>query len=134
MLEYQCLDPFFSFDANDDPCAIVNLGEDKQVSWLKEKKDDYRRISEQEATMDFDLSRYAEGSPLQLLRKAAASLPVPATVMNDRIRQYVPGEEDLYLTLEDGRYVNRLYSGVKLRDFEQQKVLEFRSWLSENSL
>ena len=51
--------------------------------------------------------------------------------MNDRVRAYTPTEEDLYFTIEDGRYVNRLYSGVKLREFEQKKVKEFRDWLTE---
>ena len=58
------------------------------------------------------MSKYAEGSPLELLRQAAASLPIPSIVMNDRIKAYRPTDEDLYLTLKDGRYVNRIYSGV----------------------
>ena len=69
--------------------------------------------------MDLDMNKYADGSPLELLRQTAASLPVPAIVMNERIRAYRPTDEDLYLTLKDGRYVNRIYSGVELREFER---------------
>lgn len=66
----------------------------------------------------FDVSRYAEGSSLELLRQAAAQLPIPETVMDARVRAYRPTEDELYFTIPDGRYVNRIYSGVKLREQE----------------
>ena len=68
------------------------------------------------------MSRYEEGSPLERYRQASLVDPVPNIVMNDRIRAYTPTEEDLYFTISDGRYVNKIYSGVKLREFEQKKV------------
>ena len=64
------------------------------------------------------MSRYEEGSPLERYRQASLVDPVPNIVMNDRVRAYTPTEEDLYLTIDDGRYVNNKYSGVKLREYE----------------
>ena len=75
------------------------------------------------------MSSYAEGSPLELTRLTAAKLPTPETVMNDSVRAYMPSEDELYFTIEDGRYVNRIYSGVQLREFEKKKVTAFRAWV-----
>ena len=80
------------------------------------------------------MNKYEDGSPLERLRLAATDSSIPKIVMNDRIRAYEPTEEDLYFTIEDGRYVNRIYSGVKLREFEEQKVKEFRDWITKSDL
>ena len=80
----------------------------------------------------FDLNKYADHSPLELIRIAASKLPIPARVMNEKVRNYSPSEDELYFTIPDGRYVNRIYSGVKLRKFEQEKVNAFRAWVAEN--
>ena len=77
-----------------------------------------KEAAESDLEKEFDVTRYASESPLEKLRLAAAELPIPEYVMNDKVRSYKPTEEELYFTLDDGRYVNRIYSGVKLREFE----------------
>lgn len=71
---------------------------------------------------------------MELTRLAAAKLPVPDYVMNDQIRALEVTEEDLYFTVSDGRYVNRIYSGVELREPERVEVEKFGAWVAENQL
>ena len=55
---------------------------------------------------------------LELAILTASKLPISDRVIGDVARSYQPTDEEHYLTLPDGRYVNKIYSRVKLRDFE----------------
>ena len=57
---------------------------------------------------------------MELARSTAAKLLVDqkwaSWAMNDMTRESTPqAESELYLTLQDGRYVNQIYAGDKLR-------------------
>lgn len=83
----------------------------------------------------FDTTRYEEGSALELTRQAFEKLPTPDYVMNDALRAFTPSsDDDCYFTLEDGRYINRIYSGLELRQPERDLMDGFKGWVLENSI
>ena len=51
-------------------------------------------------------------SSLEIKNWAASLMPVPDSVMNERIRAFEPRPEDLYFTTEDDTYENLIFSGV----------------------
>jgi len=50
-------------------------------------------------------------------------------VLDENVRNYVPTEKDIFMTLEDGRYENLIFGGNKLREPEQKKLNGFRAWV-----
>ena len=119
-----------SVDLEDEKANLLeglDIPSEEPTSWIDSK--DFKIPTHADsapvdlpASGGFDVSRYAEGSPLERYRQASLADPVPNIVMNDRVRAYEPTEEDFYFTIPDGRYVNKIYSGVKLREFEAEKV------------
>ena len=65
-----------------------------------------------------------------MARVTAARLPTPDSVLNDLVREFVPTEQEIYLTLPDGRYVNAIYAGVQLREHERTQLRLFHEWIS----
>ena len=84
---------------------------------------------------EFDSSHYAPGSAIELARQAAIQLPVSSSVMNDELRALpLASDDEIFFNIPDGRYVNKLYSGIQLREFEATKVDEFKLWAAEKEL
>ena len=73
-------------------------------------------------------------SSLEIKKWAASFMPVPDSVMNDRIRAFEPRAVDLYFTTEDNTYENLIFSGVSLKDREQKLLDAFRAWTQEQNL
>ena len=82
----------------------------------------------------FDPFKFAEGSSLEMARLAAAKIPTPYYVITDEVRAYEPVEDDYYFTIPDGRYANKIFTGLELRDKEREAVDKFRAWVAENQL
>ena len=55
--------------------------------------------------------------------------------MNDELRALpLACDDEIFFTIPDGRYVNKLYSGIQLRELEATKVDEFKKWAAEKEL
>lgn len=61
-------------------------------------------------------------------------MPFSDVVIDETVSEYVPTEEDLFLTLSGGRYMQLIFEGVEQREREQQKLEEFHEWLEANDL
>ena len=79
-----------------------------------------------------ELINYAEISAFELRRQAASQKFIPEYVLDDKVRNYVPREKDIFMTLEDGRYENLIFGGNKLREPEQKILNGFRAWIEAN--
>ena len=65
---------------------------------------------------NFDINKYEDGSPRELVRLAA--LRFRTEEINEKVKAYEPTDADIYESLPDGSYVRRLYSGMELRERE----------------
>ena len=70
----------------------------------------------------------------EMKEKLVRRIPVSEKVMNDEVRSYEPTENDIYLTLPDGRYENQIWHNLELREKEAKKLSEFNEWLKKNDL
>jgi len=73
-------------------------------------------------------------SIFEMRKRIAKAMPVPEQVMNMKVRKYLAREDDLFLTLPDGRFEQELFEGVELKEVQSRKLRKFHEWLSENEV
>ena len=67
----------------------------------------------------------------------ARKLPVPESVMNDKVRSFEPTDKALFFTFKNGEYEYLIFGGIEpedLREPQRKMKAEFNEWIQKNGL
>ena len=73
----------------------------------------------------------------EIAHQNARRLPIPATVINDAVRNFEVTDKATFFTFKNGEYEYLLFAGTEadqLRERERKEKAGFKAWVEKNGL
>ena len=73
----------------------------------------------------------------EIAHLSAQKLPIPASVINDKIRNFEVTDKAKFFTFNNGEYEYLLFGGIEAKDLrepQRKEKAEFNAWIKKNGL